>query len=146
MTILAIWARRPTVDAYPFPAIDIPIRSIKAWTNAHKQHVQRIRDIDDATIRAKSSRYFGNGRQNGGRGDWGQEAAERHDCYDDVLSPVREAIVYLVVVSGSNISDSGHVMMADSRDGALEVESALLVRNDRGILDLLLGFSDLSGC
>jgi hypothetical protein len=127
---------RLSIKAYPFSAINVPIRSIETGTETHEQHIQSVRYVDDGPIRVICSRHFRHSRQDG-RGRYGrEEATERYDRHDDSLSTLREAVVDLVRVTRHNIADICHVMVTDGGDCLLQLKPTFF-RNDGGVLRLL---------
>jgi hypothetical protein len=136
-SLLILSAPRIKPKTYPFSPIYVSKRPIKAWTQPHKQHVQRIRDIDNRAIGAKLRRHLGHCRQHRRRRYRGQETAERDDRYDDGLAPVREAVIDLVRIARHHVAHVGHVMVVDARDRTLEFQAAIFRDDGR---ELFLSF------
>jgi len=121
-------SKQPSADnADPLPAVDIAIRTVETWRQAHEKHVQSVGNVDNRPIRIEGIRYFRNSRKHRRTRDRSQETAKRDYGYNNHFAALGELVVDDVVVAGRNILDVGHVMVADGRDCALELETVLVV-------------------
>jgi len=119
--------QRSAHNADPLPAVDITIRTIETRRQPHEKHVQSVGNVDNRAIGIKRVRNFRNSRKHRRARDRSQETAKRDYGYNDHLAALGELVVDDVVVAGRNVLDVGHVMVADGRDCALELETVLVV-------------------
>lgn len=92
-------------------------------------HIKRITNIYNTPIGTKRRRHLRHSTQHRRTTDRRQETAKAHHGNDNMFAVRRKLVVDGVVVTRRRVRHMRHVMVADGRDCALQLQCILLLRS-----------------